>query len=144
MGQLFTDTTVVAIIIPSSANSANWNRNHRSPFKIYWLFHVPPGLAFKTPTFWSQRVFTCFLRIAERRLFPVTALPDCLYNRGGVYCEVRTESLNTIQANFRLYRLMLGVFIMDSNTQCSKQEKSASSSRIGRYITQCKIKRKLR
>jgi hypothetical protein len=86
----------------------------------------------------------CFLRISELRLFPVTALPDCMYNPDGVYCAVRTESLNTIQANFCLYRLMLGVFIMDSNTQCSRQEKFVSSNRIGRYITQCKIKRKLR
>jgi hypothetical protein len=46
-----TDTTVVAIIMMSTVNFANWNRNHNSPFKIYWLFHVPSGLAFKIPTF---------------------------------------------------------------------------------------------
>jgi len=46
-----TDTTVAAIMITSTVNFARWNRNHNSPFKIYWLFHVPPGLAFKTPTF---------------------------------------------------------------------------------------------
>ena len=78
-----TDTTAVAITM-SSVNFANWNRNHNTPFKIYCLFHVPPGLAFKTPTFQSQTVFTCFQRMSERRLFPVTALPNCMYNRGGV------------------------------------------------------------
>jgi hypothetical protein len=51
---IVTDTTIVAIILMSSANFASWNRNHNSPFKIYNLFYEPPRLAFKTPTFRSQ------------------------------------------------------------------------------------------
>ena len=52
---------------------------------------VPPGLTPKHSTFCCQRALMYLVQVSERRATKLLHYPSSVYNRGGVYCAVRTK-----------------------------------------------------
>jgi hypothetical protein len=69
------------------------------PFKASWLLYVPPSLTSKNSALCPHSVFM-FLRISEQTaiisLHSINWLVFLITETEGVYCAVRTESLNII------------------------------------------------